>query len=96
VQQARQCMSSSSSRSSCPSPATRLAPTTCRLNLYRLQIWRANTRAPSCTDRVQRLKDARAEAGKEIDEYKKSKEDEFKKFEQSVRIPIPVLHVLVN
>jgi hypothetical protein len=82
--------------SPCPSPAARLAPITCSLNLYWLRECHANTRAPSCTDRVQRLKDARAEAGKEIDEYKKTKEDEFKKFEQSVRTPIPFLFVLVN
>lgn len=37
------------------------------------------------TDRVQRLKDARAEANKEIQEYKKSKEEEYKKFEGDVR-----------
>ncbi|KAF8159677.1 H+-ATPase G subunit-domain-containing protein [Crassisporium funariophilum] len=33
--------------------------------------------------RVQKLKDARAEATKEIEEYKKSKEQEFKAFEAS-------------
>ncbi|KAJ3566920.1 hypothetical protein NP233_g6691 [Leucocoprinus birnbaumii] len=33
--------------------------------------------------RVQRLKDARTEASKEIDEYKKNKEAEFKAFEAS-------------
>lgn len=37
------------------------------------------------TDRVQKLKDARTEASKEIEEYKKAKETEFKKFEASVR-----------
>ena len=36
------------------------------------------------SDRVQRLKDARAEADKEIASYKKLKEDEFKAFENSV------------
>ena len=36
-------------------------------------------------DRVQKLKDARSEAAKEIEEYKKAKEQEFKAFEQSVR-----------
>lgn len=36
-------------------------------------------------DRVQKLKDARSEASKEIEEYKKAKEDEFKAFESSVR-----------
>jgi len=33
--------------------------------------------------RVQKLKDARTEAGKEIEEYKKTKEREFKAFEAS-------------
>ncbi|VDB88653.1 unnamed protein product [Peniophora sp. CBMAI 1063] len=33
--------------------------------------------------RVQRLKDARTEAQKEIDEYRKSKEDEFNAFQSS-------------
>ncbi|KDR80508.1 hypothetical protein GALMADRAFT_240799 [Galerina marginata CBS 339.88] len=33
--------------------------------------------------RVQKLKDARAEASKEIEEYKKAKEEEFKAFEAS-------------
>lgn len=36
-------------------------------------------------DRVQKLKDAHAEAAKEIDEYKKAKEHEFRAFEASVR-----------
>jgi hypothetical protein len=44
---------------------------------------------PSSADRVQRLKDARAEAGKEIDEYKKTKDNAFKAFEESVRAPRP-------
>ncbi|KAI0050977.1 V-type ATPase, partial [Auriscalpium vulgare] len=35
------------------------------------------------TYRVQRLKDARTEAQKEIDEYKKAKEAEFKAFEST-------------
>ena len=35
-------------------------------------------------DRTKRVKDARAEAQKEIDEYKKRKEDEFRKFEAEV------------
>ena len=38
-------------------------------------------------DRVQRLKDARSEATKEIDEYRLAKESEFKGFEASVRLP---------
>ncbi|KAF6761471.1 H+-ATPase G subunit-domain-containing protein [Ephemerocybe angulata] len=33
--------------------------------------------------RIQKLKDARAEASKEIEAYKKSKDDEFKAFESS-------------
>jgi len=33
--------------------------------------------------RVQKLKDARAEAAREIEEYKKAKEAEFKEFESS-------------
>lgn len=37
------------------------------------------------SDRVQRLKDARAEATKEIEEYKQAKEHEFRAFESSVR-----------
>ena len=45
------------------------------------------------TDRVQRLKDARSEAEKEIEEYKKSKEQEFKAFEQSVRLS-PLSHLI--
>ena len=42
---------------------------------------------PACppADRVQKLKDAQAEAAKEIDEYKKAKEQEFRAFEASVR-----------
>lgn len=41
---------------------------------------------PRLTDRVQRLKDARSEAAKEIAAYKASKEQEFKAFEASVRL----------
>lgn len=43
------------------------------------------THPTTCSDRVQKLKDARAEASKEIEAYKKAKEDEFKAFEASVR-----------
>ena len=39
-------------------------------------------------DRVQKLKDARTQAMKEIDDYRRAKEQEFKAFEASVR---PVL-----
>lgn len=35
-------------------------------------------------DRTQKLKDARSEAAKEIEAYKKEKEAEFAKFEQEV------------
>ena len=35
-------------------------------------------------DRTKRVKEARDEAKKEIDAYKKSKDDEFKKFESEV------------
>ncbi|KAH0582852.1 hypothetical protein H2248_010757 [Termitomyces sp. 'cryptogamus'] len=37
----------------------------------------------SVTDRVQRLKDARSEASKEIEAYKQAKEAEFRAFESS-------------
>lgn len=36
-------------------------------------------------DRTKRVKEARTEAQREIDEYRKQKEDEFKKFEAEVR-----------
>ena len=38
------------------------------------------------TDRTSRVKDAKSEAQKEIDDYKKQKEEEFKKYEQEVWI----------
>jgi len=38
------------------------------------------------SDRVQRLKDARAEAAKEIERYKSQKDAEFKKFESEVSL----------
>jgi hypothetical protein len=37
-------------------------------------------------DRTKRVKDAKSEAQKEIEEYRKKKEDEFKKFESEVGI----------
>ena len=37
-----------------------------------------------CVDRVQKLKDARSEAAKEIEAYKAKKDQEFKKFESDV------------
>jgi len=47
--------------------------------------------APSLTtaDRTKRVKDARSEAQKEIEEYRKNKEEEFKKFEKEVRYSFP-------
>jgi V-type H+-transporting ATPase subunit G len=39
------------------------------------------------TDRTKRVKDARSEAQKEIEEYRGQKEVEFKNFEQEVRVP---------
>lgn len=41
------------------------------------------------TDRVQRLKDARSEALKEIEVYKQAKESEYRSFELTVRSLIP-------
>jgi hypothetical protein len=37
-------------------------------------------------DRTKRVKEARDEAKKEIEEYRKGKDDEFKKFEAEVRL----------
>lgn len=37
-------------------------------------------------DRVQKLKDARSEAAKEIEQYKKQKEAEFTAFEKEVSV----------
>lgn len=39
----------------------------------------------SSSDRTQKLKDARSEAAKEIEEIKANKEKEFKAFQQEVR-----------
>ncbi|KAB8754780.1 hypothetical protein FH972_026568 [Carpinus fangiana] len=38
-------------------------------------------------DRTKRVKDAKTEAQKEIEDYRKQKEDEFQKYEQEVRTP---------
>ena len=38
-------------------------------------------------DRTKRVKDARSEAQKEIEDYRKQKEEEFKKFETEVGSP---------
>ncbi|KAL8965000.1 MAG: hypothetical protein Q9183_004089, partial [Haloplaca sp. 2 TL-2023] len=40
-------------------------------------------------DRSKRVKDARSEAQKEIEDYRKSKEEEFQKFEKEVRLFSP-------
>jgi V-type H+-transporting ATPase subunit G len=40
-------------------------------------------------DRTKRIKEARDEAKKEIDTYRKTKEAEFKKFESEVRLANP-------
>ncbi len=40
-------------------------------------------------DRTKRVKEARDEAKKEIEAYKKSKDEEFKKFEAEVRPDLP-------
>jgi Vacuolar (H+)-ATPase G subunit. len=37
------------------------------------------------TDRTQRIRDAKSEAQKEIEEYRNQKEEEYKKFEGEVR-----------
>lgn len=46
-------------------------------------LYCVGTRA-NLVDRVQKLKDARSEAAKEIEEYKAKKEAEYKKFESEV------------
>ena len=52
-----------------------------RMYLRRPSVCPAPLTSP---DRTKRVKDARNEAQKEIDEYKQQKEDEFKKFESQV------------
>lgn len=51
-------------------------------------------------DRTKRIKDAKSEAHKEIEEYRHQKEDEFKKFEAEVNIdldtPVNLFHVWWN
>ena len=42
------------------------------------------------SDRTKRVKDAKSEAQKEIEEYRKKKEEEFKKFESEVQSPSPL------
>lgn len=43
-----------------------------------------NAPATNPSDRTKRVKDAKAEAQKEIDEYRQKKEEEYKKFESEV------------
>jgi V-type H+-transporting ATPase subunit G len=43
------------------------------------------------TDRTKRVREARDEAKKEIDAYKKAKDDEYKKFEAEVSWPLCAL-----
>lgn len=45
------------------------------------------------TDRTKRVKDARNEAQKEIEEYRKQKDEEFKKFEKEVH-DAPIIQYL--
>lgn len=44
-----------------------------------------NPASDSCADRTKRVKDAKSEAQKEIEDYRKQKDEEFKSFEQKVR-----------
>ena len=41
-------------------------------------------------DRTKRIRDAKSEAQKEIEEYRKQKEEEFQKFEAEVRHNFPI------
>ena len=51
-------------------------------------------------DRSKRVKDAKTEAQKEIEDYRKQKDDEFKEFEKKVRtIPLlqaPTIHFQIT
>jgi hypothetical protein len=52
-------------------------------------MWReGKQQADTDIDRTKRIKEAREEAKKEIDKYRKAKEVEFKKFEAEVRLPV--------
>jgi len=52
---------------------------------YGLRLGSTNAnRAMHSTDRTKRVKDARSEAQKEIEDYRKQKDDEFKAFEKEV------------
>ena len=47
--------------------------------------WSGRNKWPNTAlDRTKRIKDAKSEAHKEIEEYRQQKEDEFKKFEAEV------------
>lgn len=58
----------------------------CRLNSWAPKpIARHHPDLKSPTVRTKRVREARDEAKNEIDAYRKSKEEEFKKFESEVR-----------
>ncbi len=48
------------------------------------QLYTDGIYSPPHADRVQKLKDARTEAAKEIEAYKAKREEAFKKFESEV------------
>lgn len=51
----------------------------------KLRVRTGNGTELTGADRTKRVKEARDEAKKEIDAYRKEKDDEFKKFEAEVR-----------
>lgn len=53
-------------------------------SLEYLRTWDADEPLAGDIDRVQKLKDARSEAAKEIEAYKAKKEEEFKRFKSEV------------
>lgn len=59
--------------------------------MYVTYLERHNIIVDRASDRIQRLKDARSEAEKEIAAYRAEKEEEFKRYEKSVRILIYVV-----
>lgn len=69
-------------------PRGRIARARCRRKEPTLEPARRRRPAlpldPLTPDRVQKLKDARSEAAKEIEAYKAKKEEEYKKFESDV------------
>lgn len=58
---------------------------TCESTVFSLQSVVISPLWISSSDRTQKLKDARSEAAKEIEEIKANKEKEFKAFQQEVR-----------